>query len=441
MRDLSIRLRLTLWYTAVLLLGLALFATGMWIALQQRLVSGVDSRLSQRVEGLRTVLRLEKDVTGREQLREELSEFIQAIPEGSSIALRDSQGALLGPAASIETGSPGPRPQRVLNTSIEQGGETYYVTIAAPLDEVTSVMRDFRTLLLFMIPAVLALACAGGYWISGRALTPVDEITRVARSISVRNLSKRLPVPRSRDEIERMSRAWNEVLERLESSVERIRQFTADASHELRTPLALIRGTAELALRRERTADEYRKSLADIHDEAGRMTDLTESLLSLARAGEPGALPLERTDLGRLVRDVVEHSKPAASARSVGLEAGIPDSPAIVAANGPAIRRLLLTLIDNALKHTPGGGRVIVSATPNGAGVVLAVEDNGEGIPPEAVPHIFQRFFRADSSRTDRSGVGLGLSIAQAIAHAHGSRVSVDSRPGEGSRFELLLRA
>ena len=150
---------------------------------------------------------------------------------------------------------------------------------------------------------MLALACIGGYWISGRALRPVDEITRAAKSISVQNLSQRLPVPATGDEIERMSEAWNDVLRRLDSAVQRIRQFTADASHELRTPIALIRSTAELALRRERTAAEYRRSLATIHQESERMTELTEQLLKLARADSGTVeMPLTPIDLNAVVQ-------------------------------------------------------------------------------------------------------------------------------------------
>ncbi len=449
----SVRLRLTLWYSAVLLLGLALFGGGLWFSIGHRLMAAVDARLTERAEGLRTVLTIEGAIMSRLQLMEELSEFAREVPEGGLIQLRDSSGYLLLPSPPLEfpagfrSGPPvyrnasrNGRGIRVLSLRLQHDRSDYDVLIASSLDEVSSVLSEFRTLLLLMIPAVLAVACLGGYWISGRALAPVDTITRAARSITVENLSRRLPVPRTGDEIERLSEAWNDVLERLEHAVDRIRQFTADASHELRSPIAVIRATAELALRRERTPEDYRTALAEIRTEAERMTDLAESLLALARSDTTGAaMPLERVDLGEVVRQIAGQAGSAAAAR--GIEMRVSSGTAVAPANAPAIRRVLLALVDNALKHTPSGGSVTVSCSESDGGVLLAVEDTGEGIPPESLPHIFQRFYRADTARTSGNGVGLGLAIAQSIAEAHGSRITVQSAPGQGARFELLLRS
>jgi heavy metal sensor kinase len=451
----SIRLRLTLWYSAVLLAGLALFGGGMWLALEHRLMAQVDTRLEQRVDGLRAALNIEGGHAGREQLQEELSEFIREVPEGGFIQLSDARGSLLPPSPPegdftmtpggdstvFSTVTRNGRPYRILTTRIRDGANNYQVLVATSLEDTSMVMRDFRALLLFMAPTVLLMACFGGYWISGRALAPVDEITRVARSISVQNLSRRLAIPRTGDEIQRMSETWNEVLERLDSAVKRIRQFTADASHELRTPLALIRATAELALRRERQPEEYQRWLREIQTEAERMTELTESLLALARADSGAGMPLSKTDLNQVVQQVVGASAAAAESKGIVLRADTAAGAAVAQANESAIRRLLLTLIDNALKHTPSGGTVTVSTALAGDGVTLAVRDTGEGIPPAALPHVFERFFRADTARGSGSGVGLGLSIAQAIAQAHGSQIVVESEPGSGARFALLLRS
>jgi len=329
---------------------------------------------------------------------------------------------------------------RTLTTMFESAGATYHALAAASLDETLATLGEFRMLLLAMVPGVLAVACLGGYWISRRALAPVDEITRVAGSISVHNLSARLAVPGTGDEIERMSETWNEVLARLDTAVKRIRQFTADASHELRTPLALISGTAELALRRERPAEEYQKALRDIQVEAQRMTELTESLLTLARGDNGASLPLAETDLKAIVRDVAERSEPLATARGIALRAEAGDGTSVARVNAAGIRRLLLALVDNALRHTPCGGMVTVAVEGGRSEARLSVEDNGEGIAPEALPHIFDRFYRADAARSGETGAGLGLSIAQAIAHAHGSEITVRSLPGAGARFELVLR-
>jgi heavy metal sensor kinase len=335
----------------------------------------------------------------------------------------------------------GGKPFRVGAAQIEFGGRPYEVLVAGPLEEVDAVMRDFRNLLLFLIPAVLAVACLGGYWLSMRALRPVDEITRVAKSISVQNLSQRVAVPGTGDELQRMAEAWNEVLERLESSVQRIRQFTADASHELRTPLALIRGTAELALRRERSPEDYRNSLRSIEGEAERMTALTESLLLLARGDANNAqFPLAVTDLEGIVSRVIEQYQALATEKGIRLH-GESIAPVAAYADGAAIHRLLLILVDNAIKHTPAGGGVTLTVRQGEGSVVLSVADSGEGIPPDILPHIFERFYRSDPARSGGGGFGLGLSIAQAIAQAHGTPIQVESAPGAGARFTVALRA
>ena len=455
MRKLSIRSSLTLWYSAILLLGMALFGGAMWFALGQRLMAGVESRLSERVEGLRTVLELESGLNDPKLLQLELSEFAREIPEGELMQMRDEAGKniLSSPSQHLfSIGASTNRPAyasaaregrsyRILTTRIRAARESYDVLVAASLDDTNAILRDFRRLLFLMVPAVLFVACLGGFWVSGRALSPVDEITRVAKSISVENLSDRLTVPQSGDELQRMSETWNQVLERLDGAVTRIRLFTADASHELRTPVALIRATADLALRRPRPVAEYQTALSEIRCESERMTDLIESLLTLARSDTNGArLPLDSVDLNELVRDVVVKSEPMAHQKCIALHTTVMKSPALISANAFAIQRLLLALIDNALKHTAAGGEVSVATAAANGGIILSVKDTGEGIQPEALPHIFERFFRADTARSAGSGAGLGLSIAQAIAEAHGSGIVVESTPGVGSRFELLLR-
>jgi len=248
-------------------------------------------------------------------------------------------------------------------------------------------------------------------------------------------------VPQTGDELQRMAQTWNDFLERLDVAVKRIRQFTSDASHELRTPLALIRATAELALRRDRNAEEYRTALRQIESEAEHMTALTESLLTLARSdGEGLGMTMQETDLNELVHSVVQQNGALAMQRGVRLCAVTAEQSARAAVDVSGIRRTLLILVDNALKHTPAGGAVTVSAVSGPTGVTLAVEDTGEGISASALPHIFERFYRADAARGSGNGFGLGLSIAQAIAQAHGSAITVSSTPGAGARFSMSLK-
>lgn len=443
----SIRLRLTLWYSAVLLLGLAAFGAGMWFVLKQRLFAAVDATLQQRIQGLKTTLEVEAKLPASD-LRQELIEFASEVPEGTLMQLHDEHGVAILPAANtawmpedsgFRTVSHGGRTYRILSAAIEANGVRYRATAGADLRMTRQVAEDFRYFLLLTIPVVLILAGLGGYWISSRALAPVDEITRVAKSISVQNLSRRLEVPRTNDEIQRMSEAWNDVLERLDTAVNRIRQFTADASHELRTPVAFVRATAELALRRERSVIDYRNALSQIRAETERMTELTENLLALARVeGNGVSLPLENTNLGRLVSDVVEQTQPAAVEKGITVIRQT-EYDVLSPANEPALRRLLLILLDNALKHTPSGGKVTVQTVRMANAVSLEVADTGEGIATEVLPHIFERFYTGDPMRKSGGGAGLGLAIAQAIAHAHNSSLTVESELGKGSRFRLVL--
>ena len=426
----SIRIRLTAWYSAVLLAGLLLFGLFLWLAARHYLLVEVDERLAQGIRGLRAVIEQEID---QPDFLDELREYARAAPGGALLRVREENGAeLLAPARRRND-----RRYRAATGRVSIHGRTFELESGAALGDIDRTLAQFRTLLLILIPFMVAIAFGGGYWISGRALAPVDELTEAARRISLENLSERLPVRPTGDELERLADTWNQMLARLEASVRRITAFTADASHELRTPVSVIMTTAELALRRERGAAEYRQALAGIVAEARRMTGLTDDLLALARADSSQApLPFEPVDLNELARDAAAQMAALAQSRGIRLATEGTRAALPLRANRPALRRLLLILLDNALKHTPPGGSVVVSVSD---GPTLAVRDTGEGIAPEDLPHVFDRFYRADKSRTGANGVGLGLSIAQAIARMHGARIEVESARGAGSRFFVVL--
>lgn len=453
MRSLSIRMRLTLWYAIVLLVGLLLFGTGLWFAVEHRLMGAVDQRLAQYVDGVRTVAEIEGPNATEAQLDEEMSEFAREIPEGTWLRVRDAQHQLLplpgtpAPAALPDVAVDAvPRyysvavrgkPYRLLAKRTASNGRTYDVIAAGSLQEITDLLGVFRTLLLLAIPAMMLLACSGAYWISGRALAPVDRITLAARSIGVQNLSERLQVPNTGDELQRLSETWNDMLARLEASVKRITQFTADASHELRTPVSLIRTTAELALRRERDPDQYRAALREIVAETDRMAQFTDDLLMLARSDAKGSFTVATVDLNDVAGQIVRQNEAIAAAKQIRLTFEPSAESALVRANEPALRRLFIILIDNALKHTPAAGAVSMSVHAIDDQVAIEVKDSGEGIDPVDLPHIFERFYRADKSRAGDGGAGLGLSIAQSIAQAHSAGIRVKSDPGAGSVFTV----
>ena len=453
MAYLPIRVRLTVWYSLLLLAGLTLFGWGIWVTARHSLTASLDATLIEQAKGVETVFR--NEIAEPLQLQEEISEYADAAPEGNLMEVRDPEGKQILASKVVALSRAGSANNaygtqnvsgahyRTYVTTARAKGQPYRILVATPLRGIEDILRQLRILLLWSAPAMLLIASLGGYWMSRRALDPVDEMTQAARSIGIQNLSHRLPVPATADELQRLSETWNEMLGRLEAAVKRLSQFTADASHELRTPIALIRTTAELALRRERSPETYREALRQIVLESERTTRLVEDLLLLARAdaGLPG-LPLERVELTPLVRDVCEQGQVLAQARQLQISAELPDEPVFVDANDPALRRLFLLLVDNAVKYTPAGGRITVSLGRDPQGTTVVVRDTGIGIPDNELPHVFERFYRVDESRSrDAGGAGLGLSIAKWIADRHHASLEAESIVGQGSAFRVRFPA
>lgn len=449
---LSIGARLTLWYSSVLTISLVLFASVIWIATQRSFLASVDEALVDQVHGVATIVQTEFDPAHPERFQEEINEYAAATPEGNLMALRDGSGRQVLSAKGIDLkwpdsiqgqtfGSLRARHGHYRTLAVSQtiGGRRYDILVAMTTDGMRGLLRRLRALLLAAVPVALLLASLGGYWLSRRALAPVDQITTAARSISIQNLSLRLNTPQTHDELQRLSETWNDMLQRLETAVKRLTQFTADASHELRTPVAIIRTTAELTLRRERSADTYKEALRQIMAESERTTRLVEDLLALARAdaGLP-SLPMDRLELAPLVREVCRQGSVLAEARQVELTADVPERPVYVQGNDPALRRLFLVLLDNAIKYTPAGGSVAVSIAADPGGATVEVQDTGIGIDESALPHIFERFYRVDMSRSRaEGGSGLGLSIAKWIAESHRAEIQAESVAGRGSVFRV----
>jgi heavy metal sensor kinase len=337
-------------------------------------------------------------------------------------------------------------PLRFLSRSVSVLGRNYTVQVAAPTGEMEEGLVRYRSAFLVLIPSVLVIAFSGGWWLSGRALAPVDAITRTARSIGDRNLAQRLPVPPAEDELSRLSATLNEMLDRIEGAFRRITEFTADASHELRTPVALMRTTAEIALRKERSGGEYKQALREILEESERTTGLIENLLTLARA-DAGRAELRRgsVDVAGLLSGVEEPALKLAQPKGVDFRLVCDNSSEERRVRGDAavLRRLLLILLDNAVKYTSAGGTVWLSCqAPDLNRVRIEVRDTGMGIHPDDLPRIFERFYRAEKSRNrEYGGAGLGLSLAKWIVEAHDGTIRVDSRVDEGSTFMVDLPA
>jgi two-component system heavy metal sensor histidine kinase CusS len=435
----SLRFRLTVWYGLVLFAALGLFSGLIWVSLRQRLLSEIDEDLAARAGQFERYVIHEAAEVPAVQLTDEMEEFCQALPSSSVLELHGSKGFEFHypPTANPRNGA-----MRTLARQFNAAGETFELRISDSLGTVQHTMQLLQILLFSLVPLVIAIACAGGAWLSRRALKPVDDITAAARSISIENLSQRLPAPQTGDELQRLTEVWNTMLARLESAVNTLSQFAADASHELRTPLSVIRTSAEVALRRARSAESYRDSLGEIADEAERMTQLVEDLLLLARSdAQSAAMPKETLDLDGVVEEASAQLRGVADARGIHVKSEVQlDKPAMVSGNRTALRRLFLVLLDNAIKYSHPDSEVTVAIARDGQTVGVAIEDSGIGISEADRPHIFQRFYQADQARTDR-GFGLGLSLAERIAREHGATIEVKSQEGAGSIFLVTFSA
>jgi two-component system, OmpR family, heavy metal sensor histidine kinase CusS len=458
MKRLSIRLRLTLWYLAIFAVGELIFGIGMWLILRHNLYDLVDRNLESQVEDVRSFLAGQKTAS-RQELLEEIGETYSVEHAGDYLAIYGDSGERIYVAtffqahpSVLQNPSTVKRPLytsarienhsfRFLVQKIKLNGQTFTVEVGLRADEEVETLRQFQSLLLLFAPALLLIAAGVGYWMSRRALTPVDELVRTAREVSGSNLSSRVQKLETGDELQRLSDTLNQMLDRIEASFQRVTQFTADASHELRTPVSLIRTEAELALRRSRTGDEYQEALRHILLEAERTSTLIEELLSLARA-ESGreSMQMKPVDLSQMLRGFVDGWQHVAAIRKLQFSAEIEKQPSFVMADETLFRRVIDILLDNAFKYTPSPGSVALRLEFHGENLAILVQDSGVGIPKEEQSKIFERFYRVDKARSRaEGGAGLGLAIAQWIVTQHHGSITVESTPSRGATFRVEL--
>jgi len=455
----SLRARLALWY--LLMLGTVLLFLGAVVFWEVRgsLYQGVEGMLEARAAAVSTQVGVGPSgphYQGRDAPMEEAETAVYLF--GARGRLHDQ----IAGAAELP-----PRPG-VLTAALHggQGGVTakelrYYmipvldrgervvgaIQVVTSLDTVNDQVNKLLALLLLAAPALLAVATAGGVFLAGRALAPIDRITRTARAIEAGNLAGRLGLAPRDDEVGRLAATFDGMLDRLERAFvqqERAaaqqRQFAADASHELRTPLTIIKGDLDVLLRRQRSVEEYEEVVRDVDEEVTRLGGLVEDLLTLARADSGQAeLAREFVYFDALVDEAAAGVRRLAEAKGIAVETRL--APDIAVVGDPVrLRQLVVNLLGNAVKYTPAGGRVRVTLGAVADQARLDVADTGIGIAPEDLPHVFERFYRADKARARaEGGTGLGLAIARWSAETHGGRVDVRSRPGEGSVFTVWL--
>jgi heavy metal sensor kinase len=455
MKPLSIRLKLTAWYVAILLASLSIFGVAAFFFMKKGIETSVDENLEGQAAGIEELMgrvlneeptRLRDELREHAELREQ-ADFSQVCDEGGHWVYRSrlmtSHNVLVPATASYPAYNlvAGGLPLRVMVREINAGGDRYRIQVAAPMDDFNDAIDRFEWVVLLLSPLVLILASGGGYWLSRRALAPVDQITRAAQDINSNNLAKRLDVPQSGDELQRLSQTLNSMLERLEASFNRITQFTADASHELRTPLALMRTTTEVSLRTSQSVSDYREAQQEVLAELEKTSSLVEKLMLLARA-DAGVETLQHTpvNLGECLHDACKDGKILADAKQLTFMEAIESSELFVEGDSQALHRLFLILIDNAVKYTPTGGSITVGLMRSDNSALAEFRDTGIGISANDLPNIFERFYRADKTRSrEFGGVGLGLSIARWVTEAHKGSIEVQSTAGTGSVFRIRL--
>jgi heavy metal sensor kinase len=322
---------------------------------------------------------------------------------------------------------------------VREGRVVEIVQVGMLLRRARTTLDRYLDTLTVLIPVGIGLAALGGAIIAQVALRPLDRMTRTARRISAEDLSRRVERPGTGDELDRLAETLNDMLARLDQAFSQSRRFAADAAHELRTPLAALRGSMEVALRGERSAEEYRRVVASGLEEVARLIRLSEDLLLLSRsmAGpEPGRAVV---DLEPLLLEVFDVGARLGQAAGVTVRAE-GATPAPVRGDAAALRRALLNLVENAIKYTPRGGKVELRLSVRVGTAEVEVSDTGIGLEPADAERIFDPFVRLDAARSrDTGGAGLGLAIARSIVAAHGGTLSVESGPGSGSRFTLRL--
>ena len=437
--------------------GLALFGAVMWLDLKDTLTNGRSRTLERRAERLGDLL-IEMQADSPAQQAHKFQAFADATGGGLiEVFERNGVRAIPSPTAAAQS-FPWPKvkgiasdrfsevtylgqPYRMLEHPFSAGSRRLILLVAAPLEGNRLVLRTFSAGLLWSIPAVLAISALGGYLLSRRALKPVDQITAATRSISVSNLSGRLPVPETRDELQRLSETCNAMLARLESAVNEIKRFTDDASHELRNPVSFVRTTAELALRNRQADPTSRRAFEEIVGECGKANRLLTDMLTLARADAgTSQIAFEPVDLAEVTKAVCQKAQMLAGERGHTLNISLEDGgPIMVLGDYATLHRLVWILLDNAAKYTPAPGTIKITLAATGEHAAVTVEDNGIGISAADLPHIFERFYRADPSRGHVEGSGLGLSIAKWIADAHQAALSAESRESAGSLFRVVF--
>jgi len=458
----SLRFRLVAWHAGLLTAIFVLLAVLILLGLRHYLEADLRDTQARRAGQIADTLLANLKQTGPDFLAQEIESLYAPEANDRFIRISRQDGQVLyvsGPpkdqsfdSTGLAAAAPAPVPARKVKLPgnitlliatrpfLAPSGDRYLVEVGAPTTPMDTMLEQLLTLLGIGLPLVVLVGIGGGYLLVGRALAPVDQISRKAERITQHNLGERLPVPRTADELERLSLSLNLMIQRIEDALLNSKRFVADASHELRTPLTVLRAELENLISSGHLTLELREAVGSVLEEVDRLGRIVEQLFALSRldAGEARAEWVS-FDLAELAATTADQMGLLAKDKGIAVSC---DANRRVPVKGDRARlkQVVVNLLDNAIKYTPEHGVIQLRVAAINGRAVLEVSDSGIGIPREAVPHIFDRFYRVDQARTrDAGGAGLGLSIVRSICAAHGAEVDVESDVGSGSRFRIRL--
>ena len=459
----SLRFRITAWYAGLLAGALLIFGVSVYLGLERYLNWNLQRTLGSDCRTIGTQLLSQHPFKRTDWLETEINEayapevnghFIRVVEEGVGVLYvsgSPKDGAFDPSQVPLPQGDEKSRPRKVRLTGGEHllidtqqfttpDGSKFVVESGVPYQQIEVVLHGLLVTFAIYMPFIISLAVVSGYWLMRRSLQPVDEITKRAEGITSTNLSERLPVIRTGDELERLSVSLNRMIERLDQAFQHINRFSADASHELRTPLTILQLELEGIAQSHRLNPSLTDQIGSALEETHRMSHIVENLLAISRldAGEV-KMDKARLDLGHLAASTAEQMRLLAEEKLILFRSNVATN-IYVEGDRSRLQQVIVNLVANAIKYTQEGGEVEVNVRADRGAAVLEVSDNGAGISAHALPHVFERFYRADKARSRNSGgAGLGLAIVKAICTAHGAEIKVSSKEGQGSRFTVEL--
>jgi heavy metal sensor kinase len=460
--NLPIKWKLTLWYGLILASILVVFSSGVYVYFRNSLQKSIDAKIKSLGEVISSSITDTHNVSVFGNFERYLENVLGKKPKGKFIQIMDRTGRIGAKMNDIETETlpssfstleralkgevvyetierVAPRLRMVTIPIMDNEKVSSIIQVGTSLEDFDETMKKLLIIMIISIPSSISVTIICGYFLAKKALKPVDQIRRAAVKISSMNLDERIDVKGRRDELSRLARTFNEMISRLKDAFQRINQFSIDVSHELKTPLTILKGETEVALRKDRDNEDYRRILFSNLEEIDRMSRIIDDLLLLSKADlKEMKLNLEDIALRDLVADVCVDMKIFADNKDVKLDVKELEDVKLKG-DELKLRRMLWNIVQNGIKYTPEGGKIEIMSYINNGFVCIDVKDNGSGIPESDIKYIFDRFYRGDKSRKRESGSGLGLSISKWIAEAHQGVIEVKSKPLEGSLFTIKL--